>query len=88
MGRVNQAWSYDQKHVRRYGKLYGSIDFEVNENVSRKLFEKQPEKPVVGKLMIGGKTFDVTYQELDMIQKTLQAAKEVVNKKYKLGMMR
>ena len=38
--------------------------------------------------MIGGKTFDVTYQELDMIQRTLQAAKETVNKRYKMGMMR
>ena len=50
--------------------------------------QAKPEKPVIGKLMIGGKTFDVTYQELDMIQKTLQSAKEVVNKRYKLGMMR
>jgi len=88
MGRINQTWAYDQKHVRKYGKLYGSIDFEVNENVSEKLFEKQPNKPVIGKLMIGGKTFDVTYQELDQIQKTLQSAKEVVNKRYKLGFMR
>ena len=53
MGRVNNTWAYDQKHVRKYGKLYGSIDFEVNENVSEKLFEKQPNKPVIGKLMIG-----------------------------------
>ena len=88
MGRINQTWAYDQKYVRRYGKLYGSIDFEVNENVSSELFRKQKEKPVIGKLMIGGKSFDVTFQELDMIQKTLQAAKEVVNKRYKLGMMR
>ena len=55
------------KLLRRYGKLYGSIDFEINENVSGELFNKQPEKPVIGKLMIGGKTFDVTYQELDSI---------------------
>ena len=88
MGRVNQTWAYDQKHVRKYGKLYGSIDFEVNENVSQKVFEDSKQKPVVGKLMIGGKTFDVTYQELDMIQKTLGTAKETVNKRYKLGMMR
>jgi hypothetical protein len=53
-----------------------------------KCIKKQPEKPVIGKLMIGGKTFDVTYQELDQIAKTLQSAKEVVNKRYKLGMMR
>ena len=88
MGRINQTWAYDQKHVRRYGKLYGSIDFEINEHISEELFRKQPEKPVVGKLMIGGKTFDVTYQELDMIQKTLQTAKDVVNKRYKMGYMR
>ena len=88
MGRINQTWAYDQKYVRKYGKLYGSIDFEVNENVSGELFTKQPEKPIIGKLHIGGKTFDVTYQELDMIAKTMQAAKEVVNRRYKIGMMR
>jgi len=88
MGYVNNTAAYDQKYVRKYGKLYGSIDFEINENVSQKVFEDQPEKPVIGKLLIGGKTFDVTYQELDMIQKTLQGAKECVNKRYKLGYMR
>jgi hypothetical protein len=88
MGRINQTWAYDQKHVRRYGKLYASIDFEVNENISAENFRKTPNKPVVGKLMIGGKKFDVTFQELDQIQRTLQAAKEVVNKRYKLGFMR
>jgi TPP-dependent 2-oxoacid decarboxylase len=88
MGRINQTWAYDQKYVKKYGKLYGSIDFEVKENLSAEVFRKQPNKPVVGKLMIGGKSFDVTFQELDQIQRTLQAAKEVVNKKYKIGMMR
>ena len=88
MGRINQTWAYDQKYVKKYGKLYGSIDFEVKENLSAEVFRKQPNKPVVGKLMIGGKSFDVTFQELDQIQKTLQSAKEVVNKKYKLGIMR
>ena len=29
MGRVNQTQAYDQKYVKRYGKLYGSIDFET-----------------------------------------------------------
>jgi len=87
MGRINQTWAYDQKHVRKLGKLYESIDFEVNENLSAENFRKEPNKPVVGKLMIGGKQFDVTFQELDQIQRTLQTAKDVVNKRYKLGMM-
>ena len=24
MGRINQTWAYDQKYVRKYGKLYAS----------------------------------------------------------------
>lgn len=88
MGRVNQTYAYDQKYVKRYGNLYGSIDFEINDNISAELFKKQPNKPVIGKLLIGGKSFNVTYQELDMIAKTMQTAKEVVNRKYKMGMMR
>ena len=88
MGYVNNTAQYDKKYVRRNGKLYGTIDFEINENVAQKMFEDQPEKPVIGKLHIGGKTFDVTYQELDMIQRTLGVAKDTVNRKYKMGMMR
>ena len=87
MGFVNQTAAYDQKRVRKYGKLYGSIDFEVNDNLSQHYFENN-EKPVIGKLHIGGKTFDVTYQELDMIARTMTTAKDVVNRKHKLGMMR
>tara|TARA_R110001583_G_scaffold25807_8_gene93395 strand:- start:3720 stop:3980 length:261 start_codon:yes stop_codon:yes gene_type:complete len=86
MGYVNQTAAYDQKKVRKYGKLYGSIDFEITE-ISEHYFENN-EKPVVGKLHIGNRTFDVTYQELDMIQKTLQIAKDTVNRKHKMGMMR
>ena len=87
MGYVNNTASYNQKKVRKYGKLYGSIDFEVSDTISQGYFENN-EKPVVGKLHIGGKTFDVTFQELDMIAKTMNLAKDTVNRKYKLGMMR
>jgi len=87
MGYVNNTAAYDQKKVRKYGKLYGSIDFEVNDTISEHYFENN-EKPVVGKLHIGNKTFDVTFQELDMIARTLHLAKDVVNRKYKMGMMR
>ena len=87
MGFVNQTASYDQKRVRKYGKLYGSIDFEVSDSISQHYFENN-EKPVVGKLHIGGKIFDVTYQELDMIARTMSTAKDTVNRKYKMGLMR
>ena len=87
MGYVNNTAAYDQKKVRKYGKLYGTIDFEVNDTISEHYFENN-EKPVVGKLHIGGKTFDVTFQELDMIARTMNLAKDTVNRKYKMGMMR
>jgi len=87
MGYVNNTAAYDQKKVRKYGKLYGSIDFEINDSISEHYFENN-EKPVVGKLHIGNKTFDVTFQELDMIARTLHLAKDTVNRKYKMGMMR
>ena len=87
MGFVNQTAAYDKKRVRKFGKLYSSIDFEVSDTISEHYFENN-ERPVVGKLHIGGKTFDVTYQELDMIARTMNTAKDTVNRKYKLGMMR
>ena len=87
MGYVNNTAAYDQKKMRKYGKLYGSIDFEVNDNISAHYFENN-EKPVVGKLHIGNKTFDVTFQELDQIARTLHLAKDVVTRKHKMGMMR
>ena len=87
MGFVNQTAAYDQKRVRKYGKLYGSIDFEVNDNLSQHYFENN-EKPVIGKLHIGGKTFDVTYQELDMISRTMETGKDCVNRKHRMGMLR
>ena len=87
MGFVNQSFGYDQKKVRKKGKLFASIDFEVSDTISEKYFENN-ETPIVGKLHIGGKTFDVTYQELDAIARTMGLAKDTVNRKYKLGMMR
>ena len=87
MGYVNNTAMHDHKKLRKYGKHYSSIDFEINDKISEHYFENN-EKPVVGKLHISGKTFDVTWQELDQIARTMHAAKEVVNRKYKMGMMR
>ncbi len=87
MGFVNNTAAYNKKKARKLGKLYSSIDFEVSDTISEKYFETH-ETPIVGKLHIGGKTFDVTYQELDAIARTMGLAKDTVNRKYKLGMMR
>ena len=46
-----------------------------------------PEKPIVGQLEIGGKSFNVTYQEIDAMMSTLQEAKRAIESKYRLGLM-
>ena len=87
MGRVNNAFAYDKKRSNRMGKLYSTIDFNVNDKISADLFAKVPEKPVVGELEIGGKSFKMTYQEIDAVISTLQDAKRAVEMKYRLGRM-
>lgn len=87
MGRVNNAFAYDKKRSNRMGKLYSTIDFNVNDKISGELFSKMPEKPIVGELEIGGKSFKMTYQEIDAVISTLQDAKRAVEMKYRLGRM-
>jgi len=87
MGRVNNAYAYDKKRSQRMGKLYNTIDFNVNDKISADLFKSVPEKPIVGELEIGGKSFKVTYQEIDAMMSTLNEAKRAVESKYRLGLM-
>mgnify|MGYP003657742074 CR=1 FL=1 len=88
MGYINNTAQWDQKKVARNGKLYGSIDFEINEKVSEFMFETMPEKPIIGKLEIGGKKFNMTYQELDLVIETLEEAKNTIQLRYKMGFMK
>ena len=87
MGRVNNTAQWNQEKIKNRGKLYGSIDFEVNETVSQQIFEKVELKPVVGTLEIGQKRFNMTMQELDLLAETIDAAKKVVMMRYRMGMM-
>jgi len=84
---VNMSHAMDQDKVRRYGKLFGSIDFECNDKVSAEVFHQNPNSPVVGTLSIGGKSFNVTLDELKHLEQTCRDAHEVVMKRYRLGMM-
>jgi len=88
MGYINNNAQWDQKKVRKNGKLFGTIDFEINEKVSEYMFETMPEKPIIGKLEIGGKRFNMTYQELDLVIQTLEEAKRTIQMRYKMGFMR
>ena len=84
---INGRHAINQKVARRYGKLWGSVDFECNQNVSADAFHDNPDRPTVGQFMIGGKRFDVTMEELNYIQQTAKDAQDVVMKRYRLGRM-
>ena len=87
MGRVNNAFAYDKKRSKRMGRLYSTIDFNVNDKVSSDLFAKVPEKPIVGEFEIGGKSFKMTFQEIDAVISTMQDAKRAVEARYRVGLM-
>ena len=84
---INSSRAMDQDKVRKYGKLFGSIDFECNHKITEDEFKNNPQCPVVGQLTIGGRTFDMTMDELTHLEQTCADAQEVVMKRYRLGMM-
>jgi hypothetical protein len=84
---INSRFAIDQKKVRKYGQFYGSIDFESDEKVSALVFADNPNKPVIGKFIIGNHEYGVTMDELEYIEQTCRNARETVLKRYRFGMM-
>jgi len=84
---INNRFAVDQNKTKRYGQYYGGIDFEVNEDVSAKVFANNPSKPPVGEFIIGNRNFEVTIDELELIEQTAKDARETIMKRYRLGLM-
>lgn len=81
---VNHSYGINQEKVKHFGKLFGSIDFEVA-STSKRILESRQENATAGTLQIGGKEFQVTLAELDRIIETCQNAKMVFFQKYRFG---
>ena len=82
---VNLSAAIDEKKVRHLGKHYSTIDFELKENVNPTDFKYAKMKPVIGKLEISGRSYDVTYSELNHIVQTCVAAMGSADMAYKIG---
>jgi len=82
---VNLSAAIDEKKVRHLGKHYSSIDFELKEHVDPTEFKYSKMKPIIGKLEIGGKRFDMTYSELNHMMRTCNAAMDQAEKAYRMG---
>src|SRR5690554_1260702 len=63
-GSVNQSWSISDDAINRYGKLWASLDFFINDNVYERKFELSPMDVVVGNLQLDGKEYPMTYKKL------------------------
>ena len=82
---LNQTHAYDPKKIRHFGKLFGTIDFEMNENLSGPVIRQRQSDTTVGSLFIGERSFNLTIAEIERVIETLQNAREVFYKSYTLG---
>jgi len=84
---VNNRFAVDQTKVRKYGKFYGGIDFECDNQVSAHVFKMEPNRPPIGEFIIGNQKYSLTMYDLELIEQTDREASETVMKRYRLGMM-
>jgi len=82
---VNLTAAHDTKKTRHLGKLWSTIDFELKENVNPTDFKYAKMKPVIGKLQIGGKSFEITFSELNQLSRTCDAAMNQAELAYRIG---
>ena len=82
---VNLTAAHDKKKTRHLGKLWSTIDFELKEHVNPNDFKYAKMKPVIGKIQIGGRSFDITYSELNQLSRTCDAAMQQAEQAYKMG---
>jgi len=82
---LNSTHAMNQEKVRRFGKLFGTIDFEVNEGLSVDVIKQRTADTPIGEFQIGGKTYNVTLAEINRIIETAENARSVFNKSYSMG---
>ena len=63
---VNQIYSINQEKVKRFGKYFGSIDFEVA-STNRQQLKFKGDKVKAGEFCIGSKRYECSLEDLDAI---------------------
>lgn len=61
---INQSWNIPDSVRQRQGDIWADIDFEINPNFSTHSFKNNPFDTKVGRILVCGKKFIVTYKEL------------------------
>ena len=86
MSRVNQKFSMNPEKTIRFGKLFHTIDVNLDENLHSEGIKKLNKDTTVGCFEIGNSSFNITVNELERIVETSNKAIEVFYKKYQLGL--
>jgi hypothetical protein len=85
---MNQAFAVsDKDKTTKLGKVYWSIDFDMNDGLTEKDF-RESDNPIIGDLLIGDKRIPLTFSECNRIMETLGDAKHTHHQTYKLGLFK
>ena len=84
---VNSRYAIDQKRVKRFGKLYSSIDFDASESLTAEQFYTKNDYQVVGNFFIGKNKYPITFKELDRIEETIKEAKMALQRSYQIWLL-
>jgi hypothetical protein len=84
---INNRFGIDENRVKRFGKNYSSIDFDIKENLSAEEFYTKGDYMPVGKFVIGDRQIPVTVKELEKIEQTAREAQSALRQAYRLGLM-
>lgn len=84
---VNSRYAINEDRVKRFGKLYSSIDFDISDNLTAEQYFTKNDYQTIGKFCIGKKSFDITFKELERIQETVYEAKQAMERAYQIGLL-
>jgi hypothetical protein len=85
---INGRFMIDEKKVKRFGKNYSSIDFDIKENINAEQYLTKGDYTPVGEFVIGKQHIPVTIKELEKIEQTAREARSALVQAYRLGLMR
>jgi len=84
---INGRFGIDEKRVKRFGKNYASIDFDIKDNLRGEDYRTRGEYTPVGNFVIGNKEVPVTIKEIEKIEQTAREALGALRQAYQLGLM-
>ncbi len=84
---VNNRYGINEKRVKRFGKLYSSIDFDTSDNLTADQFYTKNDYQVIGNFFIGKNKYPITFKELDRIEETVKEAKMSLQRAYQIGLL-